>query len=259
MTLTKIKAHLSKIINDLYKPRKVADAVQFQLDAALKGSSGDLINIITRISAKIKSLKNSQAKTAVTRGVDFLQGRQLDTVLQQFLGEVMRSGALGTAYKKHAPRGPDLQKYYYSSMANVIIKNEKLNDEIAKHRVEIEYKLNDIYIKDNKIEILKLIITGALLSLLTLALNKYIVFDLPVINIISVVISIFLFLIIIRVVTNRNRRPLNFREFNYSERPGMGGFWSQLRDLLLDNLPIPSIKSRHTSELNDVYIPSGAV
>jgi hypothetical protein len=155
------------------------------------------------------------------------------------------------------PKFPDLSNYYYNSMANVRIKNDKLDEEIAKHKVEIDYRLNDIYIKDNKIDILKLIITGALLSLLTLALNKYVVFDLPVINIISVVISIFLFLIIIRVITNRNKRPLNFREFNYSEGPGELGFWSQLSTLLFENLPIPTIKSRKGSDSNSVVLPAG--
>jgi len=137
--------------------------------------------------------------------------------------------------------------------------NTRLDEEISKHKLEIEYKLNDIYIKDNNIDILKLIITGALLSLLILAVNKYVVFNLPVINIISIVVSIFLFLIIIRVITNKDRKPLNFREFNYSESPGSGGFFSQLKELLLDNIPIPSIHSRKSSSDEIVEIPAGNV
>ena len=144
-------------------------------------------------------------------------------------------------------------------MANIQIKNEKLGEEIDKHKLEIEYKLNDIYIKDNTIDILKLIITGALLSLLTLALNKYIIIDLPVINIISVIISIFLFLVIIRVIINRQKKPLNFRQFNYARDPEIHGFWNELSSLLLKALPHPSFKSRTMDSRQHVEVPHGDI
>jgi hypothetical protein len=152
----------------------------------------------------------------------------------------------------------NLYTYFYNTMGGIQVKNDKLDDEIDKHKLEIEYRLNDIYTKDGTIDILKLLITGILLSLLVLALNKYIILDIPVINIISVILSIFLFLIIIRVITNRSKKPMNFRQFNYSENPSDYGFWSDLSNLILGHLPgLP--KSRSVGESNISNIPHGNV
>lgn len=144
--------------------------------------------------------------------------------------------------KKNTSDYKNLEKYfnkfYYNVTGNISIKNDNLETEIAKHKLEIKYRLNDIYIKTNKIEILKLLITGLLLSLLVIILNKYLVVELPVINIISLIMSLFVFLIMIRVVTNSNKLSRNFREFNYGTSPfDEKSFWDKFTDLLLGMVP----------------------
>ena len=140
-------------------------------------------------------------------------------------------------------------KFYYNVIGNISIKNDNLDTEIAKHKLEIKYRLNDIYIKSNRIEILKLLITGLLLSLLVIILNKYLVVELPVINIISLIMTLFIFLIMIRIITNSNRGTLNFREFNYSASPlDKQSFWDKFKNLLLDLVPWSS--SPHSQSIN---------
>ena len=210
--------------------------------------------------ANLKKLLEESVHGTIPEGIDTVEGIIKKLQDSQHQEEEDEGAYLKTAldtYIKTATDKPDLKKYYYNSMANIQIKNDKLGEEIGKHKLEIDYKLNDIFIKDNTIDILKLIITGALLSLLTLALNKYIIIDLPVINIISVIISIFLFIIIIRVIINRQKKPLNFRQFNYARNPDEGGFWNELSSLLLNAIPIPSFKSRSSTDGPHDFLPHG--
>ena len=108
-----------------------------------------------------------------------------------------------------------------------------------------------------EIEILKLVITGTLLSLLTIAINKFLGFNLHIINIISIIVSIFVFLILIRVIINMNKKKLNFREFNYAKSPKEYGFFDKLSKLLSDL--IPSFKLRESESHNSQIIPSGNI
>ena len=156
---------------------------------------------------------------------------------------------------KHIDKKPNFTDYYYNNMANISIKNNKIDEHIAKHKLEIEYALNDIYIKDNEIEILKLVITGTLLSLLTIAINKFLGFNLHIINIICIIVSIFVFLILIRVIINMNKKNLNFMEFNYAKSPKEYGFFDKLSKLFSDL--IPSFKLRESQLHNNIIYPSG--
>ena len=154
-------------------------------------------------------------------------------------------------------------KFYYNVIGNISIKNDNLDTEIAKHKLEIKYRLNDIYIKSNRIEILKLLITGLLLSLLVIILNKYLVVELPVINIISLIMTLFIFLIMIRIITNSNRGTLNFREFNYSASPlDKQSFWDKFKNLLLDLVPwssSPHSQSINREGTNVIVVPSSDI
>jgi len=179
------------------------------------------------------------------------------TMLKQLHDDDEQGIDLVKILTKHIDKNPNFTDYYYNNMANISIKNEKIDEHIAKHKLEIEYALNDIYIKDNEIEILKLVITGTLLSLLTIAINKFLGFNLPIINIISIIVSIFVFLILIRVIINMNKKKLNFREFNYAKSPKEYGFFDKLSKLLSDL--IPSFKLRESESHNSQIIPSGNI
>jgi len=211
----------------------------------------DFDTLITSIKTDDSEMYNALAQKYDNKVGNVINDAKFTNNIDSIFSQII------TFISENTKDNPDLKKYYYNTIANIKIKNDTLDDNFAKHNLEIKYALNDIYIKDNKIDILQLLITGALLSLLTIAINKYLAFDLPVINIISIIVSIFVFLILIRVITNRNKKPLNFREFNYSTEPTNYGFLDKLFGLLYDE--IPTFKLRKTDSTNNLIIPASGL
>ena len=60
-------------------------------------------------------------------------------------------------------------------------------------------------------------------------------------------------LILIRVLTNRNKKPLNFREFNYAKSPNEYGFFNKIFEMLYDL--VPSFKLRKNESIPNLIIP----
>ena len=129
-------------------------------------------------------------------------------------------------------------------------KNNKIDDLNNTLDIEIKYHLNDIFIKDNTIEILKLLITGVLLSFIILMINKITTIPIPIINVVTIIMTIFLFLVFIRILRNMNKRTFNFREYKYSQHPGDRTFWGKLSHMLYN--AIPSIKKKKHREVYDL-------
>ena len=153
-------------------------------------------------------------------------------------------------------------KYYYNNNINTVKHtNNELDDENNKLELEIKYRLNDIFIKDNKIEILKLLVTGVLLSLVVIMLNNVSSdrIPLPVINIVTIIMTIFIFIVIIRILRNLNKRDFNFREYKYSQHPGDRSFLGKLGHLLYNAIPKSKHKKKYKKHDNSIIIPHGNV
>lgn len=154
-------------------------------------------------------------------------------------------------------------KYYYNNrINNVETKNNELNQENDTYKIEIKYRLNDIYIKNNKIDILKLLVTGVLLSLVVLMLNKITSdeLEIPVTNIVAIIMTIFIFIIIIRILRNLNKRQFNFREYKYIQHPGDRTFWGKIGHMLYNLIPSSNKDTKIYPENNgETDIPHGNV
>ena len=245
-TIDNIQKNMKKIIGNIHRPKNLEE-----------GTFNNLQNNLTKLVEDVRpeNIETNEYKDALNAVNKIMI--DLHSITEEEEEELKNILELVDEIK-NLKVDSNLYKYFYNTMGGIKVKNNKLDDEIIKHKLEIEYRLNDIYTKDGTIDILKLLITGILLSLLVLALNKYIILDIPVINIISVILSIFLFLIIIRVITNRSKKPMNFRQFNYSENPSDYGFWSDLSNLILGHLPgLP--KSRSAGGSNISNVPHGNV